>query len=123
VTTIRGAFPGGPTRTGSGRGTSGHLHLATVEETEHARMGRLAHRARARRKTRRAAGGALVCFAALAAGALLGWATRRSREDLVTEARQDHTMDRFISKEVNRTLLELWKMESAEGLPRAGRIR
>ncbi len=113
---IQGTFPGGPTRTGSGRGLGGGPRLKTVEEAETARARQAVRRRVARRRSRRALGVAVVSAAALAAGGLMGWATRQSREELAESPDPQGSLDRMISAQVNRTLLELWKMESMESV-------
>ena len=71
-----------------------------------------------RRRSRRVTLGAL---AALAAAALLGVAVGRdlgpSPREVAARADSANAMDRAVSREVNRVLLELWKMEGMEVRP------
>ncbi|HSW31161.1 MAG TPA: hypothetical protein VLH75_16870 [Longimicrobiales bacterium] len=113
---IAGAFPGGPTRTGSGRGAGGGPLLPTAEQLEAARLGHATRHAGARRRTRRATAVAFAGAAAALLGGLVGWASHTTREDLMAVQRPDDSLDGIISREVNRTLLELWKMEDVEAL-------
>jgi tellurite resistance protein len=92
------------------------FHLTTMDEIEASRLRRLSRRTGAIRRTRLLVGLFAACTAALATGAALGWATRQTREDLMTPQRPESTLDRVISSEVNRAILELWKMEDIEAL-------
>lgn len=120
---IRGAFPGGPTRTGSGRGLLVGRDLATAEQMEAAVARCAARRASSRRRARGAVGMAAMLGAALLAGGILGWASHTTREDLIAPPSPTSSLDRLISSEVNRTLLELWKMENVEAMGRTGGFR
>lgn len=116
---IRGVFPGGPTRMGSGRGGAGAFHLPSMTEQEGARRRRQRRRTRFRRRARVVAGLATASALAMGVGVGLGWAARTTRDDRMVEPAPASTLDRVISAEVNRTLLELWKMEDLEHRGRA----
>jgi hypothetical protein len=88
--------------------------------------GHTARRMQQRRKTRaRRAVVGLVFSIAVAGG--IGWAlglrSHATAAELTEETAKARDRDMNISKEVNRTLLELWKMEDVEALRNQGRIR
>jgi len=56
-------------------------------------------------------------------GFLLGLSSHRTAEEMATELTVSQNLNQAISKEVNRTLLELWKMEDVEALRNNGRMR
>jgi hypothetical protein len=120
---IEGAFPGGPRR---GEAARAHPFTkpALAEELAERAVLRRAARARARRLRRITL--VYLCAAILAAvvGFSLGLASRRTPADLVEEQEAARRSDGdLLSQEVNRTLLELWKMEDFESLRDRGRIR
>ena len=120
---IRGSFPGGPSRAAPPvpRTTPPRLRpVAEIEERSAQRSVDRRHRKRARRL---GAGFVVALLVAGVAGGAVGLGSHRTQEDL-TEAQQvDRTKDIDISKEVNRTLLNLWKMEDVEAVRNRGRTR
>lgn len=116
---IRGSFPGGPSRPGAEGAPAPTARIRSAEELEaEGRRHQLDDRRRRRR--RRTAGVFAAALAAAAAGGLwLGLRSHRTSEELAATLEESQVRDAFISKEVNRTLLELWKMEDVE----AGRGR
>ena len=117
---IGGIFPGGPHRVGDG-GTV--RRIPRVADTAAAADSRRQVRARRRRRRLAILGGLAVLAAAGAVGVLAG---RGLGADPPERAAQDDAaaaLDRAISREVNRTLLELWKMEDAERIGVPGRLR
>lgn len=107
---ITGLYPGGPSER-SGALTTGTLpsvaDLALMEAT-----------ARARRKARTRRGRVILVLVVALLGAAgtgygLGRAERKSRAELVSPA-GSRTIDPAVREEVNRMLLELWKMEDTE---------
>ena len=121
---IHGAFPGGPRRTSDtpAPGRSGR-HLRRVEEIEASMTRR--QRSRTRRQRRNRLLGGAVAFAVLSflAGMVLGSAGHATQESLTQAEVSARTRDRSISSEVNRTLLELWRMEDVEALRGSRQIR
>lgn len=111
---ISGAFPGGPRRSG-GELPQGPFRLAPVAEIEAARAARRRGRARKLRKRRVALGLAAALASALVAGGALGHASRTTAEEL-RAAREAQSADALVSQEVNRVLMQLWKMEDLEAL-------
>lgn len=110
---IRGAFPGGPSHTELGAPAATPPHLARVAELEAA----VARRRRARTakgRRRRVTVGVLATLAAsLGLGIALGRASHASAAQLHAEAER-RMADDLVSAQVNRVLLELWKMEDVE---------
>jgi hypothetical protein len=60
---------------------------------------------------------------AAAGGTYVGHASHRSPKELVADQDLSRQQDRSISREVNRTLLQLWKMEDVEALRERGLSR
>jgi hypothetical protein len=95
--------------------------LRRVADIEESISRRRLHAARRRRSVRVRVGLAAVVALAFAIGAVLGRRSHTTAAEL-TEAREAaRTRDLDISQEVNRTLLELWKMEDVEASRNAGR--
>lgn len=114
---IRGSYPGGPKREGAPAGDAPERkpRLTSVEQIEE-RLGR-ASRARTRRKRTRRVWAGLVVLVAAAGGAgfLLGIRSHRSSEELTAVRNTPPPAQAFDpSFEMNRMLLELWKMEDDE---------
>jgi hypothetical protein len=85
-----------------------------------ARALRSGHRARSRRI---ALGLAFSLAIAGGIGWVLGEASHRTAEDVSAEHATARRRDLDVSAEVNRTLLELWKMENVQAARNGGRIR
>lgn len=120
---ITGSFPGGPTRKDTSPQREGPPRTARVEELEAARATRAVHiRQRARRR-RVVWGFVLSLLIAGGVGLALGLGSHTTAEDISAQAQQTRAKDLDISKEVNRTLLELWRMEEVEAQRGQGRIR
>lgn len=106
---VRGVFPGGPRR---GGGSAERGAPPSVSELS----GRAARTkgARRRRRRRRRTMWTVVGVMALSAG--IGVALGRYAHDPTEAPRspQSNAVDRAVSREVNRVLLELWKMEEGE---------
>lgn len=114
---IGGIFPGGPHRIGDGGSAARRIRrVADVAEAT-GRRGRA--RARWHRRRRAVLGALAVAAAAGAVGVLAGRGLGADPPERAARADSASALDRAISREVNRTLLELWKMEDAErlGLP------
>jgi hypothetical protein len=94
--------------------------VAEIEERSAQRNVERRHRRRARRL---GAGFLVALFVAGAAGGAVGLGSHRSQEELTEAQRVSRTKDLDISKEVNRTLLNLWKMEDVEAVRNLGRTR
>ncbi len=122
---VTGAFPGGPRKRVTGKVRSGPPRLARVEEIEERRATRSSHRRR-RRRVKRAVYGLVVSL--VVGGGVGVWLGLRSRATL-EEVRQEMAAskrasasdllglgDVDLSGEINRTLLELWRMEDVEYL-------
>mgnify|MGYP005858448685 CR=1 FL=1 len=94
-----------------------------MEDLEAARAARTV-RIRGKARRRRMAWGFIVSLLlAGGLGLMLGLQSHATVEDLSAGARETRSQDLDISQEVNRTLLELWRMEEAEAQRNQGRIR
>ena len=118
MTRIRGSYPGGPRRGAEVVGqerAEGAARVGRVEELED-RLGRASLRREQRRRARRVWSGLAIALAlAGGVGLYLGYRTHQSSEELTdarNAVRQRSRLD--ASSEVNRVLLELWKMEDVE---------
>jgi hypothetical protein len=116
---IRGSYPGGPSRdddasAAPGEGAAATPGLRRVERIE-ARLGR---RSRARAKRERArriwSGLAVAVAVAVGMGLYLGARSHRTSEQLTDERNQQRELEQTLTRETNRVLLELWKMEEVE---------
>jgi len=115
---IQGSFPGGPSRRQGGEPSPPTRAVRTMDEVE-AGIARRRQRIRERGRRSRAAWTAVgIGILAAALGYGLGrWSHRTPAQlqaDAEVQARKQ--VDGFISREVNRTLLELWRMEDVEAL-------
>lgn len=114
-TRIRGAFPGGPSRTADGAPPATAPRLPAMRELEAASARQRCERARRGRRRRVAVGILAVLGGALGIGLALGRASHATASELQAEA-DARAADRLISSEVNRVLFELWKMEGLEAV-------
>ncbi|HSW29700.1 MAG TPA: hypothetical protein VLH75_09500 [Longimicrobiales bacterium] len=87
-----------------------------AERSKEAVRGRLA-RTRRRRRQRAAAGAVAALIVAGAIGLVVGRGSGTLAPEQAARAESAAALDRAVSKEVNRVLLELWKMESMEVRP------
>lgn len=120
---IEGSFPGGPTRRGPDEAPPPPLRIRRVSEIEARRSERVLGSARRKRRGRVAAGLVLAFGVAFALGLALGVASHTTPEELTAAREADRARDLKISGEVNRVLLELWKMEDLEHARNSGGIR
>ena len=117
---IGGSYPGGPSRQGRGE-ERGEPRLERVDEIEE-RMSRARGRAARDRRARRIRiGFVLALCVAAGTGLALGLMSDRSTEDIAREREEERMQSRDVSQEVNRVLLELWKMEDLERVQRPPR--
>ncbi len=119
---IRGSFPGGPRRREEGDEPRRAPTLRSVEEIEAGRSRRTLLRARKRRERWRAAVILLGMALGFAVGAALGLATHETSAELTDALETARKQDAEVSREVNRVLLELWKMEDAEQIRGRSRL-
>lgn len=120
---IRGAFPGGPTHPASSPGPGLTPFIPSVASLETYAAHRRLRRRRARRATRHVVGISAVFAMALVIGGALGLASRVTPTEAAYAPDSRSSVDRLISREVNRTLLELWKMEDLEAVGAGRRFR
>jgi dihydrodipicolinate synthase/N-acetylneuraminate lyase len=94
-----------------------------VEHIEERVSRRRLERTRTRRTRRVLLGFAAATVLAGFLGGYVGFASHTTPEALTEAQQAAHRRDVDISTEVNRTLLELWKMEDVEALRNQGRTR
>lgn len=122
---MKGSWPGGPSRSGEAEPLGRKPRLDSAESID-ARAADRAQRHKHRRSARRKA--ILLAASMVAAGGvgwLMGVQSKQSPESirLSQERERRAESDRFISSEVNRTLLQLWRMEDIEAARNSGRAR
>ena len=120
---IQGSFPGGPSRKGPAQQRSGPPRLSRVSEIEERKARRSVAHSHRRRTRRLLVGFVLVLALAGVVGSGVGRGSHRTQEQLTAAQQQSRVRDFDISKEVNRTLLNLWKMEDVEAVRNRGRSR
>lgn len=116
---ISGSYPGGPRRREEGEPPPPPTELDSVGDIEE-RSARLAVSRSRRRRSRRVRIGFLVAILASAGvGLALGLMSHRTSTELAGERRSRTAQgdDFNPSAQVNRMLLEMWKMESIEKEP------
>jgi len=114
-TRIRGAFPGGPSRAADRAPSAKAPRLPAMRELEAAFARRRRERARRGRRRRVAVGILAVLGGAFGIGLALGRASHATASELQAES-DKRASDQLISSEVNRVLVELWKMEDLEAV-------
>lgn len=121
---IDSGFPGGPRRrTESSPRGNRPPRMERVGELEHRVSRRKLKRTRARRARRIAFGLGAAMLLAGSAGAYIGYTTRTTPQEVMEAQDAARRREDGISSEVNRTLLELWKMEDVESRRNVGRTR
>lgn len=114
---ISGSYPGGPKREGAPAGDvpGRKPRLTSVEQIEQ-RLGRASQARTRRKRTRRVWAGLVVLVAAAGGtGFFLGIRSHRSSEEITAGRNAPPPSQAFDpSFEMNRMLLELWKMEDDE---------
>lgn len=120
---IKGSFPGGPTRRGPDDPAPPPRRLRRVADIEARRLGRMVERRARTRRVRTTAALAAALAVAFGVGVALGLSSHRTAADLTAQREAGLARDRDVSSEVNRVLLELWKMEDVEHARSLGRIR
>ena len=114
---IRGGFPGGPSKSLPAEERTRDPRLTTVEAIEARTAHRQVRRRRRAREWRMAVSVLLSMLLSGAAGLYLGRRSHTTIEEVRAQAQQDarEASDvASLSTEVNRALLELWKMEDVE---------
>ena len=111
---IRGSYPGGPRKGSPPPERSRAPRLSRVEEIE-AGIARRSLRLSRRRKKRRLAVGLVAALLVSGGfGLLLGVRSHTTPAEIVARTRVSRKRDLDISREVNRTLLQLWQMEDLD---------
>lgn len=122
MSTIRGRYPGGPSRQRDPEDDTprkGKVRLSSVEEIEgRAAAGSQARRTQARRK-RLLVGLFLSLSAALALGGYLGFSSHRSASEIANEMEgQTEVGKSDLDRQMDRMIDEMWKSEALEKKPR-----
>lgn len=113
-----GRYPGGPRRRDGDEDPVPRPHLEGVDEIED-RRARSSTRYSTKRRARRVRIGFLVAILVSGGiGLALGYLSHQTPEDLAREQERARAESFDASQEVNRVLLELWKMEDLEKLDR-----
>lgn len=121
---ISGSFPGGPGKRDRLPARSTPPRLERVESLEN-RLAIRADRMRGAARRRRLLVGLSVALAVAGlVGYLLGLQSHTTAADIMADQQAAQSVDRSeLSTEVNRTLLELWRMEDVEAARNSGRSR
>jgi len=120
---IRGSFPGGPTRQDRGTQPGRAPRLRRVEDIEARVARRTLESGQRRRRTRLRVALMLALAGAFAAGIALGRSSHTTQAELTAADAAGRVRDADVSAQVNRMLLELWKMEDIEAARNRGRTR
>ena len=116
---MSGSFPGGPRKTVAAAERASAPRLRRVEDIEERAVGRHVRRSRSRRRIRIAS---VVLFSVAVSGAggvYLGLRNRATLEEIWAEFAAEQAAEAGggfgdLSTEVNRAMMELWKMEDVE---------
>ena len=111
---IRGSYPGGPRRRAPGTERRRSPRLSTVADIEDRLARGRVRRNRKRRARRRAVGFVLSLLLAGGIGVMLGIRSHKTTGQIAAERERTRNGSFDPSAEVNRMLLELWRMESVE---------
>ena len=111
---IQGSWPGGPRRDGEAQERKRPPRLQRVEEIEAGLASRSLRATRRARSRRLIFGAALSAALALAFGWVMGVRSHTTAEEITAAQAAQQTRDLDISSEINRALLELWRMEDLE---------
>ena len=119
---ILGSFPGGPRRRGPSEEPVPSVRLHRVEEIEAGIARRRLVLNRKRRRRRTVGGMVFALSLAGAAGLLVGLLSTSSAEELTAAQMESQSRERGASQDLNRALLELWKMEDLEYMRNSNRL-
>jgi hypothetical protein len=120
---IRGSFPGGPKHSQPQAARTRAPRVESVEEIETRRARRTLDRQSKHRRFRVLGGFVFASLAAGAVGALVGLESHHTPEEMSATQNASHGRDLDISWQVNRTLLQLWKMEDVQAAVNHGLSR
>ena len=109
-----GIYPGGPHGAASGKEMQRPPRLMRVEEIEDGIARRSSRNGRRNRRNRLVLALLLGISAAGGLGLILGHSTHTTAEELMEALEVKRNPESGISQEMNRALLELWKMEDVE---------
>ena len=118
---IRGTFPGGPRRKDPAPVRTKAPRLRRVREIEASVAKRGFDHIRRRRRRRVFTGFVFALTVAGGLGTVIGLRSHTTSEELVAAGAGREVPEMDISQDLNRTLLELWKMEDVEFMRNSGR--
>lgn len=116
---ITGSYPGGPRKRGPDEEAPLPPRLDRAEDMDARVQRRRFDASRRRRRHRLRLGFVAAVTVAGLVGLAIGYLSHRSTEDLTAEREQERLQGFNPTSEVNRMLMELWKMEDVERAPRA----
>jgi len=110
---VGSSYPGGPRRSNDGAERTSRTPLSSEERLE---RGRSRHRRRKDRRRRIYATAVIgvAVFAAATLGYVLGDRVSADGREGTAEGRDALSAEELVTSELNRVLMELWKMESLE---------
>jgi hypothetical protein len=112
---IRGSYPGGPKRDRGDAGEGARTPRLERIEVVEARAGRKSRARAERNRVRRVWSGFIVAvILAAGIGLYVGMVTHRTSEEITRERNDQRELQQDITRETNRVLLELWRMEDVE---------
>lgn len=120
---LSGSFPGGPSRRDQTPQRSGPPRLRRMADIEETFARRSLDRRRDKRRSRLVAGFVGMLLVAGVAGVFLGLQSHTTAEEITAAREEANRRELDLSSEVNRTLLELWKMEDVEAARSRGNTR
>ncbi len=120
---ITGSWPGGPRREGPTQEGARAPRIKRVEDIEAAAAARRIRSARKHRQRRAWIGLAFTLVFAGGIGWALGLRSHTSVEEIHATQTAQQEQDATISSQVNRVMLELWRMEEVEAARNGGRVR
>lgn len=119
---ISGAYPGGPTRRerfGQAESNEAPRAIRSGEDNERRAGRRDQHDRLRRRKVRAILGVSVTLLISAAAGIYLGLSAVRASDELMEKAEVGiNRPEAEISREMDRLIDQLWKMEELDRLPR-----
>lgn len=118
---VRGVFPGGPSGLGARATRRAIRRIRSMDEVQRNAVRAWSRTAHRRRWVRGFWVVAALAVLAVALGSGLGFLSHRPPTHAFSPAQVQTEAERFVQREVNRMLLELWRMEGMEGARGRGR--
>lgn len=111
---IKGKWPGGPSGRADSVPPGRRVRTRTVEELEDGMVNRHLRRRRDARSRRIVVGFVAVALVAGGVGWYVGEQSHATAEEVAAEREAAAAPESELSKELNRAMLELWRMEDVE---------